>query len=311
MEHPAPCPNADSPDPAHHHIHPLTGRVALVTGGAQGIGRGIVEHLLACGMRVAAMDADAEALAGLVAELAPELGTELPSEPVADNAPSPPAHPDAPASSSPPDAPASFPSLLALHGSVAEQADADRCVAATVARFGGLHLLVNNAGIANPHSGQVDDMDMDRWQRVLDVNLTGPMRMVRAAVSHLRAARGAVVNIASTRAVQSEPHTEAYAASKGGLVALTHALAVSLGPEVRVNCISPGWIEVRHMRKAAQRETPVHSDADRAQHPVGRVGTVRDVAALVAFLAGEDAGFVTGQNWLVDGGMTRRMIYEE
>jgi NAD(P)-dependent dehydrogenase (short-subunit alcohol dehydrogenase family) len=111
--------------------------------------------------------------------------------------------------------------------------------------------------------------------------------------------------------VQSEPHTEAYAASKGGLVALTHALAVSLGPQVRVNCISPGWIEVRHLRKAAQRETPVHTDADRAQHPAGRVGTVRDVAALVAFLAGEDAGFVTGQNWLVDGGMTRRMIYEE
>ncbi|MEG6505599.1 SDR family oxidoreductase [Nitratidesulfovibrio sp. 1201_IL3209] len=286
MEHPARLPEADSPARAH----PLAGRVALVTGGAQGIGRGIVEHLLACGMRVAAMDADAEALA----ELAADHGAPFP------------AYPDVPASSHPLVLP-----LLPLHGSVADQADADRCVAAAVARFGGLHLLVNNAGIANPHSGQVDTMDMDRWQRVLDVNLTGPMRMVRAAAPHLRAARGAVVNIASTRAVQSEPHTEAYAASKGGLVALTHALAVSLGPEVRVNCISPGWIEVRHLRKAAQRETPVHSDADRAQHPVGRVGVARDVAALVAFLAGDDAGFVTGQNWLVDGGMTRRMIYEE
>jgi len=296
VEHPAPCPNADFPSPAPT----LAGRVALVTGGAQGIGRGIVEHLLACGMRVAAMDADAEALAGLTGILAGALAAEL----AADNGAPSPAHPGASTTS---------PSLLALHGNVAEQADADRCVAATVARFGGLHLLVNNAGIANPHSGPADvaTMDMDHWQRMLDVNLTGPMRMVRAAVPHLRAARGVVVNIASTRAVQSEPHTEAYAASKGGLVALTHALAVSLGPEVRVNCISPGWIEVRHLRKAAHRETPVHTEADRAQHPVGRVGTVRDVAALVAFLAGEDAGFVTGQNWLVDGGMTRRMIYEE
>lgn len=294
MDHPAHFPEPN----AFARAHPLAGRVALVTGGAQGIGRGIVEHLLACGMRVAAMDTDAEALAGLADELAPEL--------IAGNGAPSPTGPDSLASPHTPALP-----LLALHGSVAEQADADRCVAATVARFGGLHLLVNNAGIANPHSGAVDTMDMDRWQRVLDVNLTGPMRMMRAAAPHLRAARGAVVNIASTRAVQSEPHTEAYAASKGGVVALTHALAVSLGPEVRVNCISPGWIEVRHLRKAAQRETPVHSDADRAQHPVGRVGEVRDVAALVAFLAGDDAGFVTGQNWLVDGGMTRRMIYEE
>jgi NAD(P)-dependent dehydrogenase (short-subunit alcohol dehydrogenase family) len=294
MEHPTRLPEADSPARAH----PLAGRVALVTGGAQGIGRGIVEHLLACGMRVAAMDADAEALAELVPQLVPKSFAGA----LADNGAPFPAGQTASPSPHP---------LLPLHGSVADQADADRCVAATVARFGRLHLLVNNAGIANPHSGQVDTMDMDRWQRVLDVNLTGPMRMVRAAAPHLRAARGAVVNIASTRAVQSEPHTEAYAASKGGLVALTHALAVSLGPEVRVNCISPGWIEVRHLRKAAQRETPVHSDADRAQHPVGRVGVARDVAALVAFLAGDDAGFVTGQNWLVDGGMTRRMIYEE
>lgn len=300
MEQPAPCPNADVPSPAPT----LAGRVALVTGGAQGIGRGIVEHLLACGMRVAAMDTDAEALTGLAGILAGTLAGASAAELAADIGTPPPAHPGASMTS---------PCLLALHGSVAEQADADRCVAATVARFGGLHLLVNNAGIANPHSGPADvaTMDMDHWQRMLDVNLTGPMRMVRAAVPHLRAARGAVVNIASTRAVQSEPHTEAYAASKGGLVALTHALAVSLGPEVRVNCISPGWIEVRHLRKAAHRETPVHTDADRAQHPAGRVGTVRDVAALVAFLAGEDAGFVTGQNWLVDGGMTRRMIYEE
>jgi NAD(P)-dependent dehydrogenase (short-subunit alcohol dehydrogenase family) len=120
----------------------------------------------------------------------------------------------------------------------------------------------------------------------------------------LRRAGGAaaIVNIASTRALQSEPNTEAYAASKGGIVALTHALAVSLGPAVRVNCISPGWIDVR----ASQL-----SDQDHAQHPVGRVGKPLDIAKLVLFLLSEDAGFITGQNFVVDGGMTRKMIYEE
>jgi NAD(P)-dependent dehydrogenase (short-subunit alcohol dehydrogenase family) len=98
----------------------------------------------------------------------------------------------------------------------------------------------------------------------------------------LRRARGAIVNIASTRALQSEPDTEAYTASKGGVVALTHALALSLGPQVRVNC---------------------------AQHPVGRVGRPEDVAELVAFLLSAAAGFATGQNYPLDGGMTRKMIY--
>ena len=100
----------------------------------------------------------------------------------------------------------------------------------------------------------------------------------------------------------SEPDTESYAASKGGLVALTHALAVSLGPEVRVNCISPGWIHTHGETLSA---------ADHAQHPAGRVGTPEDVAALAVFLLGADSGFVTGANFVVDGGMTRRMIYAE
>ena len=111
-----------------------------------------------------------------------------------------------------------------------------------------------------------------------------------------------MVNIASTRAYQSEPYGEAYAASKGGLLALTHALAISLGPEVRVNGIAPGWIDVRDESLRPE---------DHTQHPVGRVGKAKDVAALVAFLISEDAGFVTGQTFVVDGGMTRKMIYEE
>ena len=106
------------------------------------------------------------------------------------------------------------------------------------------------------------------------------------------------MNIASTRALQSEPDTEAYAASKGGLVALTHALALSLGPEVRVNCISPGWIAHQPVRRK-----------DHAQHPAGRVGQPQDVAELVAYLLSDAAGFVTGQNFVIDGGMTKKMIY--
>ena len=100
----------------------------------------------------------------------------------------------------------------------------------------------------------------------------------------------------------SEPDTEAYAASKGGLVALTHALAVSLGPDIRVNCISPGWI---HTKGAAPREE------DHADHPAGRVGTAEDVAALAAFLLGPESGFITGAEFTVDGGMTRKMKYLE
>jgi NAD(P)-dependent dehydrogenase (short-subunit alcohol dehydrogenase family) len=107
----------------------------------------------------------------------------------------------------------------------------------------------------------------------------------------------------------SEPNTEAYSASKGGVVALTHALAVSLGPDVRVNCISPGWIETCEWKKRSARATPHHTDQDRAQHPVGRVGIPEDIASLAEHLLSERAGFVTGQNFVVDGGMTRKMIY--
>ncbi len=107
----------------------------------------------------------------------------------------------------------------------------------------------------------------------------------------------------------SEPHTEAYSASKGGLVALTHAMAASLGPQVRVNCISPGWIEVRDFKKRALRSAPDLTEADHRQHPAGRVGRPDDISSLAAFLASGEAGFITGQNFVVDGGMTRKMIY--
>jgi NAD(P)-dependent dehydrogenase (short-subunit alcohol dehydrogenase family) len=181
---------------------------------------------------------------------------------------------------------------------VAKEPAVRACIRGVVKRFGRLDALVNNAAITGPDNGPVEKLSLRDWNRRIGVNLTGAFLMAKHAVPHLRRARGAIVNIASTRALQSEPDTEAYAASKGGLVALTHALAMSLGPEVRVNCVSPGWIAHEAVRKK-----------DHAQHPVGRVGRDADVAELVAYLVSDAAGFVTGQTFVIDGGMTRKMIY--
>jgi NAD(P)-dependent dehydrogenase (short-subunit alcohol dehydrogenase family) len=165
---------------------------------------------------------------------------------------------------------------------------------------GRLDGLVCNAGIMIRKP--IKQLSPAEWGRVLAVNLTSTLLLVRAAEDMLRAARGAVVTIASTRARMSEPNTEAYAASKGGLVALTHALAISLGPDVRVNAISPGWIDV-----AGEDLRP----EDHAQHPAGRVGRPQDVASLAAWLLDPAQGFVTGSEFVLDGGMTRKMIYAD
>jgi len=171
--------------------------------------------------------------------------------------------------------------------------------------------LVNNAGITGAASGPLETLSLAEWNRRIGTNLTGVFLMAKHCAPPLRAACGAIVNVASTRALQSEPNTEAYSASKGGVVALTHALAMSLGPEVRVNCVSPGWIDARAWRTGARRDSAPLSTRDHAQHPVGRVGKPEDVAALVAWLLSDEAGFVTGQNFVIDGGMTRKMIYVE
>lgn len=162
----------------------------------------------------------------------------------------------------------------------------------------GLELLVNNAGIAGPDRGPMADLSLADWRKVTDSHLTGAFLMSRAAIP-LLGEGSAIIHMVSTRAFMSEPNTEAYAASKGAMVALTHAMAISLGPKVRVNAIAPGWIaDGKDLR-------PVDHD----QHPVGRVGRPDDIAGAVLYLAG--AGFVTGQVLTVDGGMTRKMIYAE
>lgn len=163
-----------------------------------------------------------------------------------------------------------------------------------------LDALVNNAGIMIRKP--LKKLTMAEWNRVIATNLTAAFAGTRAAADALRKSSGAVVNMASTRSLMSEPDTEAYAAAKGGLVALTHALAISLGPEVRVNCISPGWIDVTGEPLSRQ---------DHAQHPAGRVGKPEDVAELTAYLLSPAARFITGANFVIDGGMTRKMIYVE
>ncbi len=181
---------------------------------------------------------------------------------------------------------------------VADEAAVAALIAGIAAAEGRLDGLVCNAGIMIRKP--IGALSLAAWSAVLATNLTSTFLLVRAAEALLRAASGAVVTIASTRAHMSEPDTEAYAASKGGLVALTHALSVSLGPAVRVNAISPGWIFTKG---------PAPTAEDHAQHPAGRVGTVADIAALAAWLLGPEAGFVTGAEFVADGGMTRKMIY--
>jgi NAD(P)-dependent dehydrogenase (short-subunit alcohol dehydrogenase family) len=185
---------------------------------------------------------------------------------------------------------------------VSREASVRACIGQAVRRFGRLDAVVNNAGIASPQNGPVGRLTLAEWNRRLATNLTSVFLTTKHAAAHLRRARGAIVNIASTRAVQSEPDTEAYAAAKGGMVALTHALAISLGPDVRVNCVSPGWIDTG---KSKLRRI------DHEQHPAGRVGRVQDIAEMVSFLLSARAGYTTGAHFIVDGGMTRKMIYAD
>jgi NAD(P)-dependent dehydrogenase (short-subunit alcohol dehydrogenase family) len=250
-------------------------KVAIVTGGAQGIGAGVAARLLGSGYAVVLADNDAEA--GREAEAALAASGEA--------------------------------WFVACDVAVEEQVAG--CIATALARGGRLDALVNNAGLTRPARLPVEELPLETWSRMLAVNLTGAFLTTKHAAPHLRRTRGAIVNIASTRALQSEPNTEAYSASKGGLVALTHALAVSLGPEVRVNCVSPGWIDVSGCAKSRRRKRERLRPEDHAQHPAGRVGTPEDIAELVAFLLSDAAGFITGQNFVADGGMTRKMIYLE
>jgi NAD(P)-dependent dehydrogenase (short-subunit alcohol dehydrogenase family) len=237
--------------------------VALITGGAKGIGRAIARHLVSSGWQTSIIDLPDS---GLRRAFARERD------------------------------------VFVIEGDVRDEETASDAVAATVHRYGRLDGVVSNAGIMIRKP--LRRLKLSEWHRVLDTNLTAAFLLARAAEKPLRKSRGAIVTIASTRALMSEPNTESYSASKGGLLALTHALAISLAPDIRVNCVSPGWIETKDYAGLRRK--------DHLQHPAGRVGKPQDVAELVNWLLdGKRSGFVTGANFVIDGGMTRKMIYQE
>ena len=151
----------------------------------------------------------------------------------------------------------------------------------------------------------------EEWDRVLNVNLKSIYLMVHFCLPYILPG-SVIINMASTRAFMSESNTEAYSASKGGVISLTHSLAISLAPKkVRVNSISPGWIETRDWKKESQREKPILTTIDHQQHPAGRVGVPEDIAHACLFLSSSEASFITGANLIVDGGMTIKMIYAD
>jgi len=254
-------------------------RIIAITGGGAGIGRGIAWHFAQAGYAVSITDSDRQAGKESL-QVMQEAGTQG----------------------------------LFTPGDVSNPGDVNHWLDETKAKLGVPDVLVNNAGIEIRKD--VLKLSIAEFDRVIATNLRGTFLCSQAAARmmakrRLRPSegRGAIINIASTRAFMSEAGTEGYTASKGGIVALTHGMAISLAKHrIRVNCISPGWIETGDWQKAAKAKKPHHSKADREQHPVGRVGTPDDVARACRFLA-EEAGFITGQNVILDGGMTVKMIY--
>ncbi len=246
-------------------------KVAIITGGGQGIGKAVAQRLLSAGTTVVIAEIDEEAAREVESEYA-DLGT-----------------------------------VLYVPANVTDEASVKNLMETTINTFGRIDVLMNNAGIAA--NRPIAKLSLEEWNRVITTNLTGTFLCSKHAAPHLARQSGSIINMASTRTLMSEPDTEAYSASKGGIAALTHSLAISLGPNVRVNCISPGWIEVSPWKKKQFRRMPGITEAEGRQHPVGRVGTPEDIASLVCYLISPEAGFITGANFVVDGGMTRKMIY--
>ncbi|WP_102029329.1 glucose 1-dehydrogenase [Salirhabdus sp. Marseille-P4669] len=181
--------------------------------------------------------------------------------------------------------------------------DIAKMVAKTLAEFGKLDILINNAGISVWRSPY--EMTVDEWDRIIQTNLRGQFLCAREAAKAMRKTGGGkIVNMASTRAFMSEKHSEAYAATKGGSIALTHALAASFAEDhIQVNSISPGWIETEGYEHLTKR--------DHAQHFSNRVGKPMDIAKACLYLTQEDNEFINGANLTIDGGMTKKMIYKE
>lgn len=254
----------------------LAGRVALVTGAARGIGRGVAERLAAEGMAVILTDVNEDGVREAADEVAARHGV----------------------------------TTLALAGDVSDEQHVAAMMRRCEREFGVLHALVNNAGVdvcGPPHA-----MARHLWARVHDVDLWGPMLLVRESEALLARQGGSVVNIASTHALATVSGRSAYAAAKAGMLGLTRGLAIDLGPRnIRVNSVLPGYIRTPIWRlwldDAPDPDALLATIAGR--HPVRRLGRPEDVAGLVAFLCSEDAGFITGAAYVIDGGYTSLLEY--
>ena len=220
-------------------------KIAVVTGGAQGIGRCIVEEFRKAGATVYVID-------------------KQPGD-----------H---------------------FVGDLADKDVLERFAKEVIAKHGRVDYLVNNA---LPLMKGLAECSYEEFQYALNVGVTAPFYLAKLFAPHF-AEGAAIVNISSSRDRMSQPQTESYTAAKGGIAALTHALAVSLAGKVRVNSISPGWIDTQYT---------VYEGPDAVQQPAGRVGNPLDIANMVLYLCSDKAGFITGENICIDGGMTRQMIY--
>lgn len=249
-------------------------KVVAITGGGQGIGRGIALQFARAGYAVSIAD-PVEDAGREAAALVEKEGVKAHYE----------------------------------KADTSHEEDVTRWMERTMSTLGAPHVLVNNAGIMirKPFL----ELTADEFDRVYAVHVRGAFLCAQAAARLMIAdgIHGSIINIASTRAFMSEPDTEAYTAAKGALVALTHGMAMSLGPHrIRVNSISPGWIETVDWKFSGRARQPQHSKEDKEQHAAGRVGVPDDIAEACQFLA-EHASFMTGQNIIIDGGMSVKMIY--
>ena len=183
-------------------------------------------------------------------------------------------------------------------GDLAEKETLSHFAEKVIAEHGKVDYLIHNA---LPLMKGISECSYEEFNYALRVGVTAPFYLTKLFLPYFSPG-AAIVNISSSRDRMSQPQTESYTASKGGIVALTHALAVTLGGKVRVNSISPGWIDTAYTECAG---------ADAFQHPAGRVGNPLDIANMVLYLCSEKAGFITGENICIDGGMTKQMIYHD
>ena len=225
----------------------FTGKVAVMTGGANGIGKCIAEEFKKNGAEVVVID-------------------KAPGE-----------H---------------------FVGDIADKSVLETFAENVIKKYGHVDYLINNA---LPLMRGIDECSYEEFQYALSVGVTAPFYLAKLFMPHFNNG-GSIINISSSRDRMSQPQTESYTAAKGGISALTHALAVSLAGKVRVNSISPGWIDTTYQ---------VYDGADAVQQPVGRVGNPLDIANMVLFLCSDKAGFITGENICIDGGMTKLMIYHD